>query len=86
MPDSTHARLRDLARVRGVSINKLMEEIATATLAAHDAEVRFRLLAAQGSPERGLAILDRLDRASGRKGLAETKRSFRPRRRVAKKR
>ncbi len=84
MPDATHARLRDLARarggVRGVSINKLIEEIATATLSAHDAEVRFRLLAAQGSSKRALAILDRLDAASGRKGLAETKRSFRSRR------
>ena len=80
MPDATHARLRDLARARGVSINKLIEEIATATLSAHDAEVRFRLLAAQGSPKRALAILERLDAASGRKGLAETKRSFRSRR------
>jgi hypothetical protein len=60
MPDATHARLRDLARARGVSINKLIEEIATATLSAHDAEVRFRLLAARGNPKRALAILDRL--------------------------
>ena len=63
MPDATHARLRDLARARGVSINKLIEEMATATLSAHDAEVRFRLMAARGKPERALAILDRLDAA-----------------------
>ena len=31
MPDDTHDRLRDLARTRGVSINKLIEEVATAT-------------------------------------------------------
>ena len=66
MPDDTHARLRDLARVRGVSINKLIEEMTTATLSAHDAEVRFRLMAARGKPERGLAILDRLDAADAR--------------------
>jgi predicted transcriptional regulator len=63
MPDAMHARLRDLARARGVSINKLIEEMATATLSAHDAEVRFRLMAIRGKPERALAILDRLDAA-----------------------
>jgi len=81
MPDATHKRLRDLARARGVSINKLIEEMATATLSAHDAEVRFRLLAGRGKPERGLAILDRLDAADRRKGMAEGKRPFRVRRR-----
>ena len=60
MPDATHARLRDLARVRGVSINKLIEEMATATLSAHDAEVRFRVVASRGKPDRALAILDRV--------------------------
>ena len=42
MPDDAHDRLRDLARTRGVSINRLNEEVATATLAAHDAGGRFR--------------------------------------------
>ena len=50
MPDATHERLRDLARSRGVSINKLIEEMATATLSAHDAEVRFRLMAHVANP------------------------------------
>ena len=86
MPDDTHARLRDLARMRGISINKLIEEMATATLSAHDAEVRFRLMAARGKAERGLAILDRLDAADARKGLAETRRPFRAQRRKATKR
>ncbi len=81
MPDATHARLRDLARVRGVSINKLIEEMATATLAAHDAEVRFRLMAADGDPKQALAILDRLDAAASRKGLAEARRPFRAQKR-----
>jgi hypothetical protein len=79
MPDDTHNRLRDLARTRGVSINKLIEEVATATLAAHDAEVRFRLMAARGNPRRALALLDRLDAADARrqKGLSEAGPSFR---------
>ena len=85
MPDDTHARLRDLARARGLSINKLIEEMATATLSAHDAEVRFRLLAARGDPKRALAILDRLDNADARKGLAEARRPFRAQRRKATK-
>lgn len=80
MPDATHARLRDLARTRGVSINKLIEEMATATLSAHDAEVRFRLMAARGKPGKALAILDRLDAADRRKGMSEAKRPFRARR------
>jgi hypothetical protein len=85
MPDATHERLRDLARTRGVSINKLIEEMATATLSAHDAEVRFRLMASRGKPERALAILDRLDAADRRKGMAETKRPFQVHRRKATK-
>jgi predicted DNA-binding ribbon-helix-helix protein len=81
MPEAMHARLRDLARARGVSINKLIEEMATATLSAHDAEVRFRLMAIRGKPQRALAILDRLDTADTRKGMAEAKRPFRAQRR-----
>jgi hypothetical protein len=79
MPDDTHARLRDLARVRGVSINKLFEEMAVATLSAHDSEVRFRLMAARGNPQRLEATLRRLDAEDRRKGLAEGKRPFRAR-------
>lgn len=85
MPDATHARLRDLARVRGVSINKLIEEMATATLSAHDAEVRFRLMAAHGRPARAVAILDRLDAADRHKGMAHAKRAFQAKRRKASK-
>lgn len=86
MPDDTHSRLRDLARSRGVSINKLIEEMTTATLAAHDAEVRFRLMASRGDPKRLIALLDRLDKADQRKGLAESGRPFQSReRKIAKK-
>ena len=83
MPDATHARLRDLARVRGVSINKLIEEMATATLSAHDAEVRFRLLAARANPRRTLAMLDRLDSEDRSRGMAESGGTFRSQRRKA---
>jgi len=63
LPDDTHQRLKQLARDRGVSINKLMEELSIIAVAQHDAETRFRSVAATGSPESGLRILDKLDEA-----------------------
>lgn len=73
MPDATHARLRDLARARGVSMSKLIQEMAAVTLSTHDAEVRFRLMAARGKSERGLAILRRLDAVDHGTGLRRRK-------------
>ena len=61
LPHATHSRLKRMAKARGVSTNKLVEEMATATLAAHEAEVRFRVLAARGDPARAKLLLDRLD-------------------------
>ena len=63
LSDEKHERLRQMARQRKISINKLMEEMSTATLAQFDAEVRFRALAKQGSAKKGLKILDKLDAA-----------------------
>lgn len=61
IPDEKHERLRQLARRRKVSVNKLMEELSTLALAEFDAETRFRARAARGSPDRALELLDRLD-------------------------
>jgi predicted transcriptional regulator len=63
IPDDKHERLRQLAKHRDMSVNKLVEELATISIAEFDAETRFRALAARGSVEKGLAILDRLDAA-----------------------
>ena len=63
LPDDTHARLKDPARHRGVSPNKLMEELAAIAVTRHDAETRFRLLAADGSADTGLDVLGKLDHA-----------------------
>ena len=63
LPDDTHARMKALARRRAVSVNKLMEELCTMALTQHDAETRFRMLAARGSVEDGLRVLDKLDAA-----------------------
>jgi hypothetical protein len=61
LPDDTCERLKQLATSRGISLNKLMEELSTAALAAHDAEIRFRAMAAGGDRVRALGVLDRLD-------------------------
>jgi len=61
LPDDTAERLKQIAKARGISLNKLMEELGTAAVAAHDTEVRFRALAAGADPKRALAVLDRLD-------------------------
>jgi predicted transcriptional regulator len=63
LPDDKHNRLRQLAKHRDISVNKLIEELATISIAEFDAETRFRTLAARGSTERGLALLEKLDAA-----------------------
>ncbi len=65
LPDDTCERLKQLAASRGISLNKLMEELGTAAIAAHDAETRFRAMAAGADRARSLAVLDRLDALDG---------------------
>lgn len=66
VPDAKHQRLKNLAKSHGISVNKLIEELSTVALAQHDTEMRFRVRAAKGSAERGLKLLDKLDRAFAR--------------------
>jgi predicted transcriptional regulator len=61
LPDDKHDRLRRLAEQRQISINRLIDELATAALAEHDAYTRFQLRASRGSAEEGLRLLDKLD-------------------------
>jgi predicted transcriptional regulator len=65
LPDDKHSRLRELAQSRGISINKLMEELSTIALAEYDTYNRFKVMAAMGNPQEGLAILEKLDRLTG---------------------
>ncbi|HAB17145.1 MAG TPA: toxin-antitoxin system HicB family antitoxin [Verrucomicrobiota bacterium] len=67
MPDAKHERLRRLAEQQGISVNKLVEEWANVALAQHDAEIRFRSMAAQGNARRGIALLNKIDRAFAEK-------------------
>ena len=61
LPDDKHQRLRALARSRGTTLNRLLDEMATLMLAESDAETRFKLLAARGIGRmaRGLELLDK---------------------------
>lgn len=61
LPDDTAARLKSLAQSRGLSINKLVEQLSAHALAAWDTENHFRALAATGDVRQALAVLDRLD-------------------------
>jgi predicted transcriptional regulator len=63
LSDEKHERLKALARANSISINKLMDELATVALANFDARARFETRAARGSTKRALALLDKLDRA-----------------------
>jgi hypothetical protein len=65
LPDDTCERLKQLAKSRGVSLGRLIEELGTAALAAHDAENRFRLLAAGADRQKALDVLARLDADDG---------------------
>ncbi|MBX3014675.1 MAG: ribbon-helix-helix protein, CopG family [Caldilineaceae bacterium] len=61
LPDQTHARLKELARQRNSSVNKLFEQWSNIAIAEFDAEMRFRTMAMQGSRELGLSLLNKLD-------------------------
>ena len=64
--DDKHRRLKALARAQSVSVNKLMDELATVALANYDARVRFQTRAARGNAKRALKLLDKLDAAERR--------------------
>jgi len=68
LPDDTAQRLKSLARSRGQSTNKLVEDLSARALAAWDTENHFRSMAATGDVAQALAILDRLDADDQRAG------------------
>ncbi len=61
LPDDKYERLKALARERGTSVNRLVDEMATLMIAEHDAEHRFQVRAqrGQGREQEGLALLDK---------------------------
>ncbi|MCY3839686.1 MAG: toxin-antitoxin system HicB family antitoxin [Gammaproteobacteria bacterium] len=63
LPDAQRDRLAAMAARRGVSLNKLMQELFVRALTEHDTEMRFRIRAARGDVRKGLKLLDKLDSA-----------------------
>lgn len=61
LPDDKHNRLKELAQAKGISVNKLIEELSTIALAEFDSQTRFKAMAVTGSAEEGLKILAKLD-------------------------
>lgn len=68
LPEDPAQRLKLLARRRGLSTNKLVEDLSARALAAWDTENHFRAMAATGDINQALAILDRLDSEDHRAG------------------
>jgi predicted transcriptional regulator len=60
LPDDKHNRLKALAESRQISVNRLVDELATVALANFDARNRFEARAAKGNVKKALSILDRL--------------------------
>ena len=59
LPEGKRERLKDLARIRKLSVTKLFDEMATVLLAEFDAETRFRARAGRGAgrAKHGLRLL-----------------------------
>ena len=60
IPDEKHQRLKELAKSKNMSVNKLLEELTTIALTEYDLETRFRVRASRGSREKALDVLDKL--------------------------
>ena len=63
LPDDTAHRLKSLAQCRGLTMNKLVEQLSAHALAAWDTENHFRAVAATGDVRKALTGLERLDAA-----------------------
>lgn len=61
LPDDTADQLRNLAKSRGISVNKMVEDLSVRAIAAWDTENHFRVMASRGDISQAIAILDRLD-------------------------
>ena len=59
MAPEKRERLKQVAKSRNVSVNKLIDEMATLAIAEHDVEMRFRIHAegGRGRAARGLRLL-----------------------------
>ncbi|MDD2747019.1 MAG: ribbon-helix-helix protein, CopG family [Acidithiobacillus ferrooxidans] len=63
LPDDKAERIKAMARMKGISVNKLFEEWSAQMLTEMDVERRFQIMAARGDIQAALDILNRIDQA-----------------------
>jgi predicted transcriptional regulator len=61
LPDDMAERLKDIAKIREISLNKLMFELSVQALAEDEAKQRFLAAQLRGNKNRALQMLDELD-------------------------
>ncbi len=61
LPDDMADKLKRIAQVRDISLNKLMFELSAQVLAEEEAKQRFMAAQLRGDPKRALQLLDELD-------------------------
>ncbi len=61
IPDTKYERLKNYAKSKEISLNKLFDEFATIALTQFDTKTRFDLMASKGDTSKGLKLLDKLD-------------------------
>ena len=61
LPDDMAERLKNIAKVRDISLNKLMFELSAQALAEEEAKQRFLAAQIRGSKNCALQMLDELD-------------------------
>ena len=60
LPEDKHERLRALAQRRKISVNRLVDELATVALANHDAHSRYLVRSKRGNPRKAIKLLEGL--------------------------
>lgn len=60
LPDETAERLKQIAILRGISLNKLMCELSTQLLAEEDTKQCFLATQLRGNPQKALQLLEDL--------------------------
>ena len=66
-------RIKQLADSQGMKLNRFVNWLADMALAQHEAEARFRAAAARGNPKAAIRVLEALDRADAKTGVAGSK-------------
>ncbi len=61
IPDTKYERLKNYAKSKEISLNKLFDEFATIALTQFDTKTRFDLMSSRGDRSKGLKLLDKLD-------------------------